>query len=385
MTVFLLALKRLLRKRGFAALLLLFPLCMAGVTLLLPRESAAFPPAGVFCSGAQPKALAFARQLCAGSDDFIFIEEEADLRQGVARGELDCGFLFSPHAEAVFSGQTADPSFLMLTSPVSLRAEVFRQRFASALISQISPHLCASLLQKYGIQATAEELSQLFARHAAQANRFHIELEAVSGAPLEIDAAAWAGRSFLLGVVSLFLFSCAAACAPLYSLSQLRALQLMARPKALWRCVVLPGLAAQGGCMAASCALGYLLAALCGARFTGEECAAAFFYLLFLTGLTPFLAALFADGRKVIFFIPPVLCLSLFLCPILTDLSSRIPALGFAAALLAPNAFFSFIKWGWPWALLCAAFFILLGPAILRLRIYGLKKPLARFSKASSS
>lgn len=374
MTPFLLALKRLYRRPGFFALLLLFPLCMAGVSLLLPAQSAALPPAGIFCQDAQNRTSAFIRQLCGQTGDFVFAGDEQALRQGVSNGSFDCGFLLSGDTEAFFAGETSNASVCLLTSPVSLRAEIFRQRFSAALISQLSPQLCRELLEKYDIAVTAEELSRLMKTHAARENRFRIRLETVSGTPAVTDTALLANRSFLWGIVSLFLFACAAACAPLYAPAHLSSLRRVVPEKALWRYAVFPGLAAQSLYMGVSCALGYGLATVCGASFTAEEWLIALCYTIFLTGLTPVFSALFSQGLGALRLVPPVLCLSLFLCPILMDLPARFPALGFVAALLPPNVFFYFMHTGALWALLCAAAFLPVGSALLKIRLYSLQK-----------
>lgn len=367
---FWIACKRLARKRSALLLLFLLPLCVLLTGLMLPKGSLSLPPAGLYADLSQPKTAAFVQRLCADATAFQLTADADTLRQGVQDGTFDCGFLLQPNMEQVLTEGSRIPAVTLYTSPLSLRSEIFRMRFFSAFMGEISPFLCNDVLQEHGIPASVEEMEERLSLHADLDNRLSIETQTIDGIVLETDPAAVTLRAFLLGLFSLFLCSCSIVYASLFSPSQLKDIRLVAPVKALWRCILLPCFFAEL-CFLLLFGLGSLvLLPLFGIAVSSSEVLALLGYLLFLSGFSLFLAAVFFKGQHIIRLLPPVLCLSLFLCPILIDLPQAFPVLKLPAMLLPTHMFFTFLELSFPVVLLISCISILLGMAALQFRLY---------------
>ena len=127
------ALRRLRSSKGFWISLLLIPVLMA-VSLLLFSTPESSPAAGIAFDSDSPskEALSFASLL---EEDGFVLMEKADLREAVAGGEVDCGFLIPASFPEGGSSPAEEGSILLFVSQRTSLDAFFREKIAARLLS----------------------------------------------------------------------------------------------------------------------------------------------------------------------------------------------------------------------------------------------------------
>ncbi len=363
---FLTALRRLRSSAGFWISLLLIPVLAAGCILLFSKQEAS-PAAGFAFDTASPseEALAFSRLL--EEDGFLPMEKE-ELREAVANGKLDCGFLFPASFPEAGPSPAPEGSIRLLSSQRTVLDSFFREKISARLLSLSAPSLAAGIADYYGFPGRDEELQERFSAWYKDGELYSFAFESVEGAPAPEDGNMLPG--LLSGVAALFpfasLFLSAGGLSPrknqglIASLGGACFFRKLALPLGLLQLFL--AFLSTGGSL---CLMHILFPGAVPLYIWNRL----LWYLPALSGIEA-LAAAFLPSAGVSL-LPAVFSASLVLCPIFLDITVFLPFLEPLRWLLPPYWFFlpqnAPEAPGWLWPLL-SLFLFLAGQLSLRLR-----------------
>ncbi len=197
MTPYLLALKNTLRSQSFVLLLLL---CVAGIFLIGRSDLAdRKPPAGVCDQSDSEQGTRITS--CLAENGFLPFDDPEEMREMVARGELDCALIL-PHdlAERLRSGEL-EGAVPFVSAPSSYMPHMYRNLAAAALFSERAPYITADALRDTGI--TEDAVIEKYFSYYEDGYAFAFDVVTESGVAVPENTKA---RSLTLGALSVILF-----------------------------------------------------------------------------------------------------------------------------------------------------------------------------------
>lgn len=325
MRFYLLAFMRLLRSVSFP-LMLAVTAAVIFAAPLIGREEA-LPPAALFDADQSPASAAVADLLA--EDGFLRCPDEQSLRDGVRRGLYDCGLILpAGFGEALREG-TLGESLVLVTSPVSLVPDLYRNQAAAAVFAVRAPYITADALSHTDI--TEAEVLAEYSRLAARGSLFTFSLTDGETAVLPADDRA---VTYTVSAAAFLLFALLTGS---FSAVLRDADALLPRTGAVpfLRSVLIPSAAVRTVSAAAVSALALLLSsAVSGdARMCGlilPVCA----YALLLTAFAAVLCAILPDAGRIRTVSCFLLIASLVLCPVYLDVTLALPWLSYLRMLL---------------------------------------------------
>lgn len=351
------ALRRLRSSKGFWISLLLIPVLMA-VSLLLFSTPESSPVAGIAFDSDSPskEALSFASLL---EEDGFVLMEKADLREAVAGGEVDCGFLIPASFPEGGSSPAEESSIRLLVSQRTSLDAFFREKIAARLLSLSAPSLAAGIAEYYGFPGREDELRERFSDRYKNGELFSFTFESIEGKPAEESGNMLPG--LLSGILSLFCFSAFLLSAGSLSPGKNRALVTAMGGNSYFGKLAFP-LGILRLCFTFLIAEASLF--LIDAFFPGAVplyiWASLPWYLPALAGMEAFFAAVFPSSGVSL--LPVLFAASLILCPIFLDITVFLPLLEPLRWILPPCWLYlpsetpGLPAWLWPLlSLLCLA------------------------------
>ncbi|MGN1002309.1 MAG: hypothetical protein ACI4PC_06015 [Oscillospiraceae bacterium] len=354
------AFRRTFKKPAFSALLLL---CALAVFLAsLSGAAGEQPPAGVCDLDGSPESQRMVDWLL--ENGYQLYDDPAEMRALVETGELDGALVLPEGLSRRIRAGELEGALPFLVSPASYAPELYRSHAAAALFREAAPYVTAAAFA--GTSVTEEEVLDEYFALFESGYAFAFQVTAENGTAIPDSARS---RALVMGAAAVLLCALLLT-APAEELSgDFPGLLCRLGAKTALTKVLLPSLAVRALCAFAAAALGLLAGYLAGG---GGYCLALLFPVFLYTGLLGAAGVLLAAalpgkgaGRLLL---PLVLMASLALCPIFTDVTLLIPALGPVRWLLPCYWLWLIAERPLVWLAVTAAA-LLLAPAALSLRL----------------
>ncbi len=360
MKMILLAIKRCLRTLYFPILLCVLTIMIA----IAPRlsESQSHPPAG-FCdldgSATTERISEYLTYM-----GFVRCDSNAELIDGVASGQLDCGFVLDAGFEEHLLENSLDGAVPLITSPMSYSPAIWRNHVAAAVFTELAPVISASAVPD-SVDLT-DELTEEYHRIIDSGLLFSFKIETEGS---EHTASELRSMSYVKGAAALLVFTIMmyAVCDVLRSDAKPLAGRIGAWKTMLY--AVLPDLAVR--------VVGVVLALAAGVLLSGEAAVremlpALVVFTLLCTAFAILAGAAFRDDGHVRILAFFMLVGGLVICPITFDAAIILPWLAYVRLIFPPY---------WLWIccdnLLISALAVFLLPAsvaTLAWRLKGMRK-----------
>lgn len=321
MKTVLIALRRTLSDLAFIAALV----ALIALIALAPAAGAAakYPPAGVCdLDGGEYAQLITSALVDAG---FVLCEDEAQLIESVARGELDCGVVLLNGLDERIRTGAPHGVLGMITAPTTASESTARLNAAALLYRYAAPYISANVLGQHGVDEAAvlAEYESYFADGLSFS--FDISTADEAAAPENVRGRALAMLAAALGLFAAAMYGGAGVLGARFDslaarVGLRRALIYSALPQLVLRWLI----------MWAAAALGFAAGGLSGLILPAGA------YILALTALSALLTGLLGDGTAQHTLLALMLVGGAALCPVFTDVALLLPRLAQLRWLMPP-------------------------------------------------